>query len=114
MNNPFIENDVVYHATMGKGRVVAASPTSQYIHVVFGNDVDADEVEVCHCSFEPWPVPVHERPIEDGWWLLSSKTLGRIPLIRRLHEGKVYDLEDQLAADIECYNYHRFLGKDWK
>lgn len=115
MANPFKVDDVVYHATLGKGRVHSASAVSQYITALFSTDCDYPQtVEVSHCSFEPWPDPVHKRPLEDGWWVVTSKTALNAPLLRKLYDGRMRDADGRYTSDPNFYHFHKFLGKDWK
>ena len=40
-------------------------------------------------SFKPWPAPCHERPVEDGVWIVGDPGMKEVktPFIRRYEDG---------------------------
>ena len=116
MTNPFKVGDEVFTPS---NRVVKVRNTYPG-----GCEV---EIEVCgfsqgayptsYLSFKPWPAPCHERPIEDGWWICSDKTMHEpYPLIRKVFNGGVEFKvgSTTVKTNLHKWDFHKFLGKDWK
>lgn len=114
MDNPFKEGDTVYHITLGE-KVVKGVVSEDTILVGDASPhSEIGAVSIKTVSFEPWPEPVHKRPLQDGWWIVSPKTVPSTPYIRRLGEGWVYSPDGSACACQDFYVFHKFIGKDWK
>lgn len=124
MKNPFKLDDVVYHATHGKGKIEGMNMPN---HVKEnGRDIlvrfENSPMEGFNClrqyaaeelSFKEWPKPDHKRPIEDGWWLCSYAD-GTVTL-RQKRGNEMYDsVGSRISRQVDAYKFHRYLGKDWK
>lgn len=124
MKNPFKLDDVVYHATHGKGKIEGMNMPN---HVKEnGRDIlvrfENSPIEGFNClrqyaaqelSFKAWPKADHERPIQDGWWLASIS--GDAVGLRRKEGDQMFNSRGVLVNNYASrYDFHRYLGKDWK
>ncbi len=123
MKNPFKLDDVVYHATHGKGKIEGMNMPN---HVKEnGRDIlvrfENSPMEGFNClrqyaaqelSFKEWPKADHQRPIQDGWWVLSHGSMIS-PYVREVRGGIVFH-EDGTQTKPSQWSFHRYLGKDWK
>lgn len=121
MKNPFKLDDVVYHATHGKGKIVGMNVPNHVkengrdILVRFENSPIEGfclrQYSAQELSFKEWPKPDHNRPIQDGWWVCTDSRNDE-PYIREVRQRKVRYIGKEF--NLEQYTFHRYLGKDWK
>lgn len=114
--NPFKVGDVVHHVRFGKGKIVdiidSVVPYQVEVNACGGLSVTWSGAE--YLSFKPWPAPCHERPIEDGWWIVSDKcTKIPLPLVRKKAGKDVMDIHGQVFSS-KNYKFIRYLGEDWR
>lgn len=77
--HPFVVGDIVYHPVDGAGKVTKLSDSSDsYLMVDFG--LGSFMMHHKLLSFVAWPVPVRERPIQDGYHLVQFKDYHRVYL----------------------------------
>lgn len=113
MKNPFRVGDKVY-TPEGEFFVGAVEESGCYI----GKDTDykghnSRWTPTFMISFKPWPKPEHQRPIQDGWWIVSVGD--DEPAIRQVAGTRIYRTNGrQMFTSIDRYTFHRYLGKDWK
>lgn len=68
MNLIFKKKDVVYVPTKGRGEIIAIDRSNHPYCVKF-DDNDSGWFQEGLLSFEPWPAPVHVRPMKVGWYV---------------------------------------------
>lgn len=111
MAHPFQVGDVVYHVRFGEGvvRQKEGHPDNVYVEFKRGGVVDS---HTKYLSFKPWPAPCHERPVEDGWWIVTQKATPKKYDVREFKEGGFY-FADGSPTDFSRENYSliRYLGK---
>lgn len=76
----FQEGDVVYTTTKGKGVVVQVATTRSDRVKVKHEDGKEFWHNPLNVSFSPWQAPNHERPPEDGYWIV------------RINDGVSFDI----------------------
>ena len=110
MKNPFKVGDKVYPAGCGEQvTLTGITPTSC---IWWDEEEDcSQEFGYLQCSFKPWPC--HERPIEDGWWIVSHNPhSGADPHVLLVKSGRVHFMRS--TFHLSNYTFHKYLGKDWK
>lgn len=114
VTNPFKVGDVVYHLEFGKGTVTGTESERGVSYPVavrwYNKEIEPFWCRTDTLSFKPWPKPCHERPIEDGWWVVALDGFG--PLLRQLENGVMYDHQGY-AGDLpqSRYTFLRHLGE---
>lgn len=68
MNLVFKKGDVVYVPTKGRGEIIARDRSDRPYCVKFNEGTPAEWFQEGLLSFEPWPAPVHVRPMKVGWY----------------------------------------------
>lgn len=113
MNHPFKVGDVVYHSHHGKMTVERVDYRDSLGYCITA----VGQPHACYhpntLSFKPWPKPCHERPIEEGWWVV--KIAGSYPFIQWFADGKAYQYPDKQEvsnSDLSQYKFVHFLGKE--
>lgn len=111
--NPFKGGDVVYCIRFGKCVVKESRNGLCRVEINDGQHSWKGWEEL---SFTPWPKANHERPIQDGWWVVALKeeVISDWPLIRRKSGEKMYDAHNVSAKSSTSYTFHKFLGDSWK
>lgn len=66
MTNPFQIGDDVYHTHYQKLKVIRVDKTGEGPVVL----TDSGWFKYKELSFEPWPKPVHKRPMKNGYYLI--------------------------------------------
>ena len=101
----FVVGDTVYHPTLGKCTVTNIQDDVILVAVFQGNEFQTTQELL---SFEPWPLPVHVRPVaapvdenapqpKDGWWKVNlAMRQGRGSAIRRYVKGR------EVYSDANC------------
>lgn len=106
MANVFKEGDVVYHVKYGEGVVEKADREGAWLSC---NGVTQYGFNYS-LSFKPWPKPCHERPIEDGWWIVKLDDIHRLVEHKK---GKLfYEWGAQIERNLEDYEFKKYLGKE--
>lgn len=112
---PFKVDDTVYHPKFGKCTVIAIDEHSIHypIRIKYSGN-DTSWVEICVLSFKPWPEPCHERPLQDGWWIVTHNSTPHDLLVRHKNFVDVYSNNGKLCGHVNSYTFHKYLGNDWK
>ena len=84
MTHPFKVGDKVYHFIHGEVTIVEIN--SRSIVTFVDEDYRYDSL-IESLSFDPWPKPNHNRPIQSGWWIVK---LDGDYMLRWIKEGKAY------------------------
>lgn len=110
MKNPFKVGDQVYTTASSNPWKVTDVSDPKYVRL----GLNSDEISIKCVSFKPWPAPCHERPIEDGWYVVSHNNVGRFddPHVRLVKSGRVHFMHS--TYPLAAYTLHTYLGKDWK
>lgn len=108
MKNPFKVGDLVY--TVGNPTPWKVAYASEASWVRLG--LCPENIPIDSLSFKPWPAPCHERPIEDGWWIVTLNGRFDVPHVRFVESGRVHFLGD--TYPLSNYTLHKYLGKNWK
>jgi hypothetical protein len=108
--NPFKVGDTVYTVRYGKCVVKDNLASSCKIETDKMNQawVACDEI-----SFTPWPKANHERPIQDGWWIVTHVNQS-YPMIRKKKGDITVDVDGDYCNQADQYTFHKFLGDSWK
>lgn len=64
-------------------------------------------------SFTPWPKANHERPIQDGWWIVTHVGQSS-PMVRKKKGDVAVDVHGEYCNQADQYTFHKFLGDSWK
>ena len=115
--NIFKEGDIVYHPLYKDRECKVTQLDGISVQVKCVSTGTGMWREYSEFSFKPWPAPCHERPIEDGWWICSDKTIHEpYPLIRKVFNGEVEFKvgSTTVKTNLHKWDFHKFLGKDWK
>lgn len=83
----FNNGDIVYHPKYGKCKVGEAS--GGYPYIVPYSSGEGFYTEITYLSFEPWSAPCHERPLEDGVYIVGYRDIPQ-PLVRARFNGQWY------------------------
>lgn len=118
----FVVGDTVYHPTLGRCSVVRVQGDEVFVTIFQGDEYHATQELL---SFEPWPNPVHVRPVaapvdetaprpKDGWWnvrLAMHKGEGD-PMRRYVVNLCVYRdaMLKSYAGRIEDYDFIEYIG----
>lgn len=113
MNHPFKVGDVVYHSHHGKMTVERVDYRDSLGYCITA----VGQPHACYhpntLSFKPWPKPCHERPIEEGWWVVQLNGSGFA--VRKFHQGKLYYNNHErligVGIPIEEYKFIKFIGE---
>lgn len=110
--NPFQVGDIVHHVKFGEG-VVTRTPSNHdvYTGVRFPR-VGQQDCQPIYLSYTPWPKANHERPIQDGWWVVSSGS--ETPMLREKRGNVCFDSAGHQCNLATHYTFHKFLGDSWK
>ena len=117
----FVVGDTVYHPTLGRCNVVRVQDDEVFVTIFQGDEY---RVEQELLSFEPWPLPVHVRPVaapvdenaprpKDGWWKVKPKLAGAYRTMQRYVKGReVYSDENckDCTGRIEEYDFIKYIG----
>lgn len=118
----FTAGDTVYHPTLGRCSVARVEGDEVFVTVFQGDEYRATQELL---SFEPWPLPVHVRPVaapvdenapqpKDGWWKARlAMQNGEGPTRVRYVKGyEVYsDAKCQhYTGRIEEYDFIEYIG----
>lgn len=109
----FRNGDVVYHPEYGRGIVERTDESSVPVLVNFDDGEPAWATEKM-LSFSEWPKPNHERPVENGWWVVAVKGYPEDPCVRLVKGGDVFTHPNRCTGDTSQYEFIRYLGKDWR
>lgn len=111
--NPFKVGDVVHHVKYGEG-VVTRTPSDQdlFTNVQFPK-AGRQDCQPVYLSFTPWPKANHERPIQDGWWVVTH--VGQAsPMVGKKKGDIAVDVHGAYCGQADQYTFHKFLGDSWK
>ena len=114
--NPFKVGDVVHHVKFGEGVVTKTPSNGDLFTNVKFPPIGQQDVQPVYLSFTPWPKANHERPIQDGWWLvtLEESSVPDWPMIRRKSGENMYDAHNVSTKPSTAYTFHKFLGDSWR
>ncbi len=112
----FQVGDVVYHPVNGKSTVEQVDTFDPVRPYRIATRDDYLWVRQSELSFSPWPAPNHTRLREEGWWIVTFKNnRNAYPRIRKVVGDQMFDeVGDDLTTKPEEYNFHKYIGKDWK
>lgn len=80
-NQPFVVGDTAYHPGLGKVQIMSIERDGLDIQVMEQAGYNVPQWTYAGLlSFEPWPAPVHERPLQDGYYLVAFKDYKRVYL----------------------------------
>ena len=89
---PFVVGDTAYHPGLGKVKIYSIERDGGDIQVREAEDTVPQWTNASLLSFEPWPAPVHERTMQDGYYLVRYKDYKRTYLahynLRELYAWK--------------------------
>lgn len=118
----FVVGDTVYHPLLGKCTVDLVEANEIFVTNLQGEECCTKQDVL---SFEPWPLPVHVRPVavpvdenarqpKDGWWKVRlAMRQGSGPNLRRYVKGRgVYRdvVLTSFAGRIEEYDFIEYIG----
>lgn len=118
----FVVGDTVYHPTLGKCTVAYIQDDVILVTVFQGNEFKTTQELL---SFEPWPLPVHVRPVaapaeenaprpKDGWWKVKLNHASDDGYtVRRYVKGReVYSDPNckSCTGRIEEYDFIEYIG----
>ena len=103
--NQFKAGDVMYHPRHGRVVLRGGAVENKGVSVeLFG------WIHIALLSYKPWPAPVHERPLLDGWYVATDLDEDYLTLVQvlwgswfvdgRETNGEAYELVHYLGTEI--------------